>query len=159
MAKLEGKIKEDLNEAQKQKDEDRISALRLLRAALEEKFIQGEREDLKDEDVMQIIKKEAKKIKDSIEAFKKGKREDLVKKEQIALKVLKDYLPPEASDEEVRKYIKETIDEMKPEGKKDFGRVMSEVMGKLKGRANGKLVSQVVNEELSKLEEKKEKED
>ena len=154
MSDLEKRIKEDLNEALKQKNEDKVSALRLLRAALEEKFIQRGKEDLKDEDVMQIIKKETKKIKDSIEAFKKGKREDLVKKEQIALRVLKDYLPPEASDEEVRKYIKETIDEIKPEGKKDFGRVMSEVMGKLKGRANGKLVSQIVSEELLRLEEK-----
>lgn len=154
MSDLERRIKEDLNEALKQKNEDKVSALRLLRAALEEKFIQGGKEDLKDEDVMQIIKKETKKVKDSIEAFKKGKREDLVEKEQIALKVLKDYLPPEASDEEVRKYIKETIDEIKPEGKKDFGRVMSEVMGKLKGRVDGKLASQIVSEELLRLEEK-----
>lgn len=154
MSDLEKRIKEDLNEALKQKNEDKVSALRLLRAALEEKFIQRGKEDLKDEDVMQIIKKETKKIKDSIEAFKKGKREDLVEKEQIALKVLKDYLPPEASGEEVRKYIKETIDEIKPEGKKDFGRVISEVMGKLKGRADGKLVSQIISEELLKLEEK-----
>ena len=68
MARLEKKIKEDLNGALKQKNEDRVSALRLLRAAIEEKFIQRGKEDLKDEDVVQIIKKETKKIKDSIEA-------------------------------------------------------------------------------------------
>jgi len=152
MARLEKKIKEDLNEALKQKNEDKVSALRLLRAALEEKFIQGGREDLKDEDVIQIIKKETKKIKDSIEAFKKGSRDDLVKKEETALPILKSYLPPESSKEEIQESVKKAIEEVKPQGKKDFGRIMSQVMGKLKGRADGKLVSQLVAKELCKLE-------
>lgn len=154
MAKLEEKIKEDLNEALKQKNEDRVSALRLLRAALEEKSIQKKREELKDEDVIQVIKKEARKIQDSIEAFKKGNREDLVRKEELALGVIKEYLPPEASSDEIRGYIRQVIDEVKAEGARDFGRVMKEVMAILKGKADGKRVSKLLKEELSKLEER-----
>jgi hypothetical protein len=152
MSELEQKIKKDMNEALKNKQQNVLSALRMLRAAIEEKSISKNKEELTDADVIKVIKKETKKIKDSIEAFKQGKREDLVEKEQSALKILKEYLPPEISDEKIKEVINKIIDEVKPEGKKDFGQVMGRVMAELKGAADGSLVQKLVNEELSKLE-------
>jgi uncharacterized protein len=152
MPELEKRIENDLRQAQKNKDENRISALRLLRAAIEQEFIQKGKKELKDEDVISIIKKETKKIKDSIEAFKKGKRDDLIKKEESDLNTLKDYLPPEVSEDEIKKQIKEAIDEAKPESKKDFGKVMGLVMSKIGGGAEGKKVAALLHQELSKIE-------
>lgn len=154
MSNLEKKIEEDIIRAMKEKDVEKLSALRLLKAALKEKSIMNNKEALKDEDVIQVIKGQINQIKDSIEAFKKGNRDDLLKKEEIALLSLRVYLPPEASPEEIKKCVKEVMDELKPEGKKDFGRVMGEVMKHLKGKADGKKVSKVLSEELSKIEKK-----
>lgn len=154
MSKLERKIEGDLHQALKGKESEKVSVLRFLRAALNEKSIQKGKKELQDEEVIQIIKRQIRQNQDSIEAFKKGNRDDLVKKEEGGIHILKEYLPPESSKEEIQENVRKAIEEIKPEGKKDFGRIMGQVMGLLKGKADGKLVSQVVNEELSKLEEK-----
>ena len=149
MTMLIEKINSDLKTAMKEKDILRLSALRLLKAAINNKMIELKVNELKDSDIIALIRKDVKRHLDSIEQFKKGKRDDLVKKEEAELKVLKSYLPKEASPEEIKEVVKKVIEETKACGKKDFGKVMKVTMEKLKGAADGKTVSSIVNELLS----------
>jgi hypothetical protein len=150
MAVLQDKIKKDVIVALKNKDEARVTTLRMLQAAIQQKFIENKKEELKEEDVLQVLKKQVKQIQDSIEAFAKGNRNDLVEKERISLDILKDYLPPQANPEEIKQIILKVVEEINPQGPADFGKVMKEAMSALKGKADGKDVSAAVKEVLSK---------
>jgi len=145
---LQERIEKDLIGALKKKDELVVSTLRLLKSDMQNYMIEKKLKELKDEDVISIIQKQAKKHREAIEQFKKGKRDDLATKEESELKVLKSYMPEELTEEELKKTIKDVIGELGAQGKKDFGKVMKEVMAKTRGRADGKAVSGLVNELL-----------
>lgn len=146
---LKDKINENLNDALKSGDTLRRSVLGMVKASIHNKEIeQGkQKEGLSDEEVKSVIMYEAKKRKDSIEEFKKAGREDLAKKEEDELEMLKDYLPAELSEEEVASELKKIIEGLGGATKEDFGRVMGQAMKSLKGRADGT----VVRKELEKL--------
>ncbi len=148
MTDLQDKIKKDTIEALKNKDEIKVITLRMLQAAIQRKSIENRKEELKEEDVLRVLKKEVKQIKDSIEAFINGNRNDLVEKEKVSLNILKDYLPPQVSLEEIKEVILKIRDEMNPQLPADFGKVMKEAMTALKGKADGKDVSVVIKEVL-----------
>jgi len=144
------KIKTDLKTALKEKDKTTISTLRFLLAAIHNKEIElKKRGKLKDEEVIAVIRQQVKQHQESIEAYQKGKREDLVKKEKQELSILRKYLPQELSPEELEKIIKEIIKEIGAKSPADFGKVMGAVMGKVKGRAEGKVVVETVKRLLS----------
>jgi hypothetical protein len=149
MSELQDKIKKDIIEALKNKDEEKVSTLRMLQAALQQKFIENKKEELKEEDVLQVLKKQVKQIQDSIEAFTKGNRQDLAKKEKASLEILNTYLPPQASADEIKEVVLKIKDEIKPQGPADFGKVMKEAMTALKGQADGKEVSLIVKQLLT----------
>jgi len=142
------KIDSDLKQSMKQKDAVRLSTLRMLKAAIGNKMIELRVDDLKDTEVIALIRKDVKRHQDSIELFKKGGRYELVKKEEAELEILKSYLPSEPSSDEIREIVKKAIEETGASGKNDFGKVMKQAMEKLKGTADGKSVSSVVNEML-----------
>jgi len=157
------KINSDLKEALKTKDELKISVLRGINSALKNKEIEKrtkiskEEKDLEklkelsaltEDEIIEVLLSEAKKRKDAIEEFKKGKRMDLAEKEEKELKILKEYLPEQMSEEEIKEAAKRAIEEVKAIGPRDMGRVMSVLMPQLKGRADGKTVSRIVNELL-----------
>ncbi|TSC53912.1 MAG: hypothetical protein LiPW16_264 [Microgenomates group bacterium LiPW_16] len=145
------KIKSDLAKAQKERDEAKVSILRFLLAAIHNFEIEKyppEKGGLTDEDVISVIQKLVKTHKESIEAFKTGGREDLVKQEEAELAILKKYLPESISEEEIRKAVVEIVKEMGAVGSGDFGKVMGEVMGKLRDRADGATVAKIVKEVL-----------
>lgn len=145
------KIKNDLKAALKEKDELVVSTLRFLLSAIHNKEIElKKRGKLSDEEVIGVIRKQVKEHQESIEAFQKGKREDLVEKEKKELAILNKYLPQQLSSKELKKIIKEVIGETGAVGEKDFGKVMGVVMGEVKGRAEGKTVAEVVKQQLSK---------
>lgn len=146
---LKDKIDKDCKEALKQKQSNKISILRLLKSDMHNYMIEKKLKELKDEDIYEIIQKQIKRHQDSIEQFKKGQRMDLVKKEEEELQILKTYMPKALSEEELKSIIKEVIDELQPEGKRDFGKVMKAVMEKVRGRADGKTTSELVNKMLS----------
>ena len=145
------KIEIDLKSALKSKDQIKVSTLRFLKSAIGYLAIE-KREDLKDDDVISVIKKQVKQRKDSIEGFKKGNREDLAQKEEVELKILKAYLPEEITPEALSAIIDEAINETGANTPRDMGMVMKAVMAKTKGLADGKIVSSIVNEKLSKSE-------
>jgi hypothetical protein len=102
-----------------------------------------------DNKVLDAIAREAKRRRESIEAFKKGNRGDLVAQEEAELAVLMSYLPKQVSREEVIATARQTIEAVGAKGPGDKGKVMAQLMPKLKGKADGKEISDVVSELLA----------
>ena len=152
---LKEKIRLNLNSALKEKRTLEVLVLRQLLAAIlnkekEKRFKAKEERDIQltDEEVIEVISSEAKKRRESIVEFEKGKRQDLVEKEKKELEILEKYLPEQLPEEEIRKLIKGAIEKTDAKEIKDMGKVMAELMPKIKGKADGTLVSKIVKESL-----------
>lgn len=122
--------------------------LRLLIAAIENGRIDAGHE-LSDEETIEVLRKEAKQRRDSIEEYRKGNREDLVAVEQAELDIIQTFLPSQLDEAEVRRLIAETIAEVGAAGPDDLGKVMRPLMQKLGGRADGRAANAIVRELLS----------
>ena len=109
----------------------------------------GKDQPLTDADVLGMLSKEAQQRQESIEAYKKGNRPDLVTQEDAELKLLQDYLPQALSRDEVMEFARRVVAEVGAQGPKDKGKVMPRVVGELKGRADGRLINEVVTQLLS----------
>lgn len=145
------KIKEDLKRAFKEKDVLKRSVLSMLRSSILNLEIERKRKALGENDIIEVISKEAKKRKEAISAYEKSGRGDLSSKEKKELEILEAYLPAKLSNKDLVKIIDEAVKEAGAQSEKDFGKVMGELMPKIKGRADGALVSVLVREKLSKL--------
>ncbi|PIU41242.1 MAG: glutamyl-tRNA amidotransferase [Candidatus Omnitrophica bacterium CG07_land_8_20_14_0_80_42_15] len=143
---LQEKIEKDLKGALKQRDSVKVGILRLVKADICNYMIEKLLKEIKDEDILGIIQKQIKRHQESIELFKKGSREDLVKKETEELATLNIYMPKMLSEEELKIIVKDTAKELQATDKKDFGKIMKAVIEKTKGRVDGKLVSKLVSE-------------
>ena len=148
---LEQKIKEDYFQALKNKDKIRSSTLNFLRAQFKNHIINNKLDQLDDKDAISIIKKQIKQRQDSIEQFSAGQRQDLVEKETAELNILKEYMPEELSEDEMKKIITEVVKETNAQSMKDMGHVMKAALEKMAGRADNKVVSQIVKSALSDL--------
>ena len=146
---LKHKIAGDLKTALKKGEELRLSTLRLLAAAISNKEIELRKKDvgLSDQEILDIIASEAKKRKDAAAEYQKGDRGDLAKKETEELKILQKYLPPEISDDDLLRIVRDGIREA---SEKDFGKVMKIIMPTLKGKASGERISRALKDELQK---------
>jgi uncharacterized protein YqeY len=131
----------------KAKNEVELRTLRMVIASIKNKEI--EKKELNEEDVIEILMKEAKNRRDSIDEYLKAKRDDLANAEKEELMVIKRYLPEKMTDDELRKIVLETIEELQINSPSGLGLVMKTVMPKLKGRADGKTVNVIVRELLS----------
>ncbi|MDP2676281.1 MAG: GatB/YqeY domain-containing protein [bacterium] len=151
---LKQSIHDDVKSALREKNEARLSALRMLSSAITNKEIELRKKDvgLSDEEVIEVLQGEAKKRKDSIESFQKGGRADLAEKESKELSILSSYLPPEMSDEELQSRIEEGIREANAKSMADFSNVMKAIMPVLKGKASGDRVSEMVRSHLASQE-------
>ena len=145
------KIQEDLIEAQKAKEELKVSTLRMLLAAVKNFEIATEGTSYKasDEEILSVVERQIKQRKESIEAFRRGDRDEMAEKEEREMEILKKYLPEQLSVEEVRALVKEAISEVGATSASDIGKVMGVLMPKVKGKTDGSLVSSIVKEELS----------
>ena len=141
------KINADLVTAMKARDEASTSALRMLKSALKYKEVDLKRE-LKDEEVVEVLSKQAKQRKESIEGFEKGGRAEMVAKEKAELALIEKYLPASLSDEELAKMVEEAIKSSGAAGPKDMGKVMGVLTPKVKGRADMGKVSGLVKGKL-----------
>ncbi|MDP3025176.1 MAG: GatB/YqeY domain-containing protein [candidate division Zixibacteria bacterium] len=144
---LKERIDQDMRQAQKSGEKLKLSLARLLKSDIRYKEIDKGKE-LSDEEVVEVLTSSAKKHRDSIEQFRKGGREDLVKQEEDELKMILEYMPEQLSVEEVGKLVEEAITEVGAEGEKDIGKVMKVLMPKVKGKADGKVVSLLVSSRL-----------
>ena len=141
---LEEKILNDYKEAMKARDTLKSSVLSFLRADMMNLAVAKKKKALDDSEVITVIKKQIKQHQDSIEQFTKGERLEMAEKEKKELAILKEYLPPEVSADEIKKVIEEVVVALVASGMKDMGKVMKEVNAKLAGAADGKLVSDLV---------------
>jgi len=130
------------------KDSARLSALRLLTAAMKQKEV-DERIALDDAQVLSILEKMIKQRKESIAQFEKASRQDLADKEKAEITVLSAYLPQRMSDAEIQKAIDSAISETGASGAKDMGKVMAALKAKLAGRADMGQISGLVKAKLS----------
>ena len=138
----------DLLEAVRSKDELRRSALRLIKAGLQaEEKSKGKA--LGEDEVVQVLSREAKRRRESIEAFKDGNRPDLVEKEEAELAIIAGYLPQQLTADEVTEIARSVIEEVGAQGPGERGKVMGQLMPRVKGKADGKMVSQIVGELLA----------
>jgi len=142
------KIRGDLNEAIRQKDKVRCSVLRLALASMKNAEI-AQQQTLDEDGILGVIEKEAKQRRESIEAFERGNRQDLVAQEKSELDILLEYLPEQMSHDEIVDAARKVISEIGATGPKDKGKVMSQLMPQLKGKAQGQEVNAVVSELLS----------
>ncbi len=143
------KLETELIKALKSGEKEKVVVLRGLKSDIKYKII-DKGEELTDEEVIDVLSLNTKKIRDSIEQFGKGGREDLVIKEKAALKIISEYLPEQIGEEELRGIVKQAVEESGAESPQQMGLVMKIVMPKIKGRADGKLVSKLAVEFLAK---------
>ncbi len=148
---LKDKIQEDLKQAMLDKAEEKLSTIRMLKSALQYHEIQkgGAGYTATDEDVVEVVGREIKKRRESIEMYEKGNRQELADKEKRELAVLQSYLPEQLSEEDVRALVDEAIATTGATTMADMGKVMGILSAKTKGKAEGSIVSSIVREKLS----------
>ena len=145
---LKEKITVDMQDAMRSKDSEKLNAIRLLQSSIKQKEV-DDRVEIDDTMILNIIEKMLKQRRDSIEAFKKANRNDLVVKEEFEVKLLQTYMPEPLSSEDVEKEIENAIKAADAKSMKDMGAVMSAVKLKVSGRANMAEVSQKIKEKLT----------
>ena len=142
------KLKADMIEAMKNKEKDKLTVIRMVKAAMDQEHIDRKKE-INDELLVEVVSRQIKMRRESILEFEKGNREDLIEKTKSEITILEAYLPEQLSDEEVSAIIDEIFAEVKPESQKDMGKVMKEATAKLKGKTDMKKVSEMIKNRLS----------
>ena len=145
---LKEKITLDMQDAMRSKDSEKLNAIRLLQSSIKQKEV-DDRVEIDDTMILNIIEKMLKQRRDSIEAFKKANRNDLVEKEEFEVRILQAYMPEPLSLEDVEKEIDSAIKAIDANSMKDMGLVMNAVKLKVSGRANMAEVSQKIKEKLT----------
>jgi len=146
---LQEKIQSDLAEAMRNKDSLRLSVLRMMKTAVKNKEVE-KMKPLEDNEVVAVLNTLMKQRKESVEQFRQGGREELARKEEAEILIIRQYMPAAASDEDIRRAIDEAVQETGAASMKDMGRVMKAALARLAGKtADGARVSQMVKEKLS----------
>lgn len=140
----------DMKVAMKAREEGKLAlnVIRMARAHIKQAEIDGGHVDFDDDQVLAILRKEVKQRKETLDEIRNSGRDDLVAETEAEITVLKKYLPPEMSEEAIRKVVTDVIAELEP-GQETMGSVMKAVMAKLKGQADGKVINRIVREVLS----------
>ena len=144
---LQARILADMKEAMRAKDETRLEAVRLLRAAIQRREV-DEQIELDDDGVLAIVQKMIKQGHDAIEQFKRGNRSDLVDSETQALKVLEVYLPKQLDESEIQQLLEQAMSETGAASQRDMGKVMGWLKPRIQGRADMGSVSSAVKQRL-----------
>jgi uncharacterized protein len=146
---LQDKIQSHLADAMRSKDQLRLSVLRMMKSAVKNKEV-DKMKTLEESEVFAVLNTLVKQRKDSVEQFRNGGREEMAQKEEAEIKIIEEYLPAAASEEDVRRAVEEAIQETGAASMKDMGKVMKATLARLAGKsADGSRVSQLVKEKLS----------
>lgn len=143
------KIDSDFKQALKKRDRETISVLSILRSALKNEEIKKRRENLSEDDVLGVLRRELKQRKESQEEWHKAGRMEKKEEEQRAIELIESYLPLPMAREEIEKIAADVIKELKAASPADTGKVMGILMPRLEGRADGALASKIVGDLLS----------
>jgi uncharacterized protein len=146
---LLGRLNDEMKQAMKNKEKEKLTVIRMLKAALQNESIKAGGRDLTEEEELTVLSREVKQRKDSLHEFEKAGREDLVAKIQTELTYVNEYMPEQLSEEEVSAVVDEAIAETGASAKSDMGKVMAALMPKVKGKADGSLVNRLVQQKLS----------
>jgi uncharacterized protein YqeY len=152
---IKQRIVADMTAAMKSRDKDRLVALRMLKAKIQqvEVDLRGEKGrdyEIDEEEAIRALSSYAKQRRDSIEGYEQAGRRDLAAKEQAELEIVLAYLPAQLGEDEIRKIVRDAVAEVGAASPRDMGKVMKVVMPKLKGKADGKAVNRMVAELLQK---------
>ena len=159
---LRDKIKADFKEAFKAREEVRLSVLKMVQSEIgnaeinkRAKLIKGGQAEnieslsvLNDEEVLQVVTREIKKRKDSVEMYEKAERMELAEREKAEMAVLMAYMPEQLSEEIIRDLAKKAVEQSGAKGEKEIGKVMAILMPQVKGKSDGALVNKIVRELL-----------
>lgn len=147
---LSDKLQEDMKAAMFAKDAEKLSTLRMLKSAIQYAEInKGAGYTATDEDILDVIGKEVKKRRESIDLYEKGERPELADKENKELEVLLGYLPEQMGEEEIKKLVDEAVSSSGATTIQDMGKVMGALMPKVKGKADAGMVSGLVRQKLT----------
>ncbi len=138
------RIRSDLNQALKSGDKVTVSTLRMLLSAARYAAIEGKREMAGEDEMAALVQKAIRSRRESIEAFRKGGREDLARKEEAEVAVLERYLPSQLEGAELEEAVSRLLSELGITEKKDLGRAMKEFMARHRGKADGKAVNALI---------------
>ncbi len=141
---LDKTIDQDLISAMKSKNMEKLSVLRMVKAAIGNYKIDKRKEVLEDAEVFDILQKQVKQRKESFESFQKAGRQDLAMKEEREMVLLQEYLPKALSDEEIMSLATDAVRVSGAKTKAELGKVMKELMPAVKGKADGKRVNEIV---------------
>ena len=144
---LKTRLNDELKDAMRSGDTTRRTTIRYLLSVIQNEEI-AKRTELDDEGILAVLSRQAQQRRDSIEAFEKADRQDLVDKEKAELDFILPYLPQQLSADEIKELVGQAISDVGASGPGDMGKVMSQVMPRVKGRAEGKQVSSIVNDML-----------
>ncbi len=144
---LRDRLEDDIRNTMRSRNRERLEALRFLKSQIQltEK---DQRRELDEVGVLEVVAKQAKERRESIQMFQQGNRPDLVDKESLVLSIFEEYLPPEIPREELTRVIAAAIAEVGASSPQDRGRVMGKVMPQLRGKADGTVVNALVTELL-----------
>jgi uncharacterized protein YqeY len=146
---LQEKIQSHLADAMRSKDQLRLSVLRMMKSAVKNKEV-DKMKALEEPEVIAVFNTLVKQRKDSVEQFRNGGREEMAQKEEAEIKIIEEYLPAAASEEDIRQAVEGAIQETGAASIKDMGKVMKATLARLAGKsADGSRVSQLVKEKLS----------
>ena len=146
-------ISKDMIEAMKSKDKDTLNTLRLLKSAIDLYLVNNklDRNNASDEVVIDVVSKQVKTHRESIEEFKKGNRQDLIDNLNREIELLSKYLPEQLSSEELENIVNEVFNEVKPASVKDMGAIMKAITPLVKGKADMREVNALIKDKLNNL--------
>ncbi|ADI26036.1 GatB/YqeY domain-containing protein [Geobacillus zalihae] len=143
------RLNDDMKQAMKNKEKEKLSVLRMLKAALQNEAIKLGKSPLSEDEELTVLSRELKQRKDSLQEFENAGRSDLVEKVKTEIEIVQSYMPTPLTEDELRDLIEQTIKEVGASSKADMGKVMGAIMPKVKGRADGSLVNKLVQQQLS----------
>ncbi|MFC4103973.1 GatB/YqeY domain-containing protein [Paenibacillus xanthanilyticus] len=144
---LSERLNDDMKQAMRSQEKFKLTTIRMLRASIKNQEIELKR-PLEDSEVLDILSREVKQRKDSLQEFEKAGRDDLAKDIAAEIEIISVYLPKQLTEEEIKVIVQQTIQETGASSKADMGKVMTALMPKVKGLADGKLVNSLVQQFL-----------
>jgi uncharacterized protein len=145
---LKEQLEADLKSAMKERDQLKLSVVRMLKSAIKYREIELMK-SLDDEGVQVVVGSEIKRHRDSVEQYRQGGREDLASKEEAEIALLQRYQPAQLSPEELVAIVDGAISRLGARGPKDMGKVMKELLPEVQGKAEGRVVSELVKQRLA----------
>ena len=145
---LKDQLSEEMKKAMKEKQQLRLSVIRLARAAIKNTEI-DKKQELDDSGVIEVLAREVKQRRDSLEEYKKVNREDVVAELEKEISVLLEFMPEQMTEAEIRELLSKVIAEVGAKTPKDIGKVMGKVAPHIKGKADGKQVNQILQQMLN----------